>query len=31
MSAVMPACCHTYLLKSEHQVSFWFSTLNVVL
>src|ERR1700684_916286 len=26
MSAVIPACCHTHLLKSEHQVSFSFST-----
>ena len=30
MSAVIPACCHTHLLKSEHQVSFSFSTPNAV-
>src|ERR1700733_2276269 len=29
MSAVTPACSHTHLLKSEHQVSFSFRTPNV--
>ena len=29
MSAVTPACSHTHLVKSEHQVSFSFRTPSV--